>query len=116
MNYGDIFTFDNDTKSINFLSAREPFRPTNFKTMKVPIEYVGKPWVFAYVYYGNHSLWWAIAKANDLRMPLLLRDVFRVRYGHVATDNIVTDFYLNRTIIVPSIEDIEEYVAKISNI
>lgn len=114
MNYGDIFK--SDSNGLDFLSATDKFEINGYKVTSIPQNMVGKPWVMAEVEYGDFRLWWAIMKANGLRIPMIQRDTFRVREGKPNTDNIITDFYVGRRIILPSINDINAYVNKVTGV
>jgi hypothetical protein len=111
MNYGDIFV--SDSQGLDFLSAPDKFDIQHSKIYSITQQFVGKPWVIAQVEYSDFSLWWAIAKANNVRIPMIMRDTFRVREGKPNVDNIITDFYLGRKIIIPSLTDINKYIEKI---
>jgi hypothetical protein len=111
MNYGDIFT--SDANGIDFLSATDAFKITSYKIYTISLNIVGKPWVIAQLEYSDFRLWWAIAKANGVRIPMVMRDTFRVRVGKPNVDNIITDFYLGRKIIIPSLNDINNYIGQI---
>jgi len=111
MTYGELFK--SDSNGLDLLSARDAFTYTSFNTIKIPQMLVGKPWVIAQVQYGDFRLWWAIVKANNIRVPMIMRDSFRVSANNSYTNNIITDFYLGRDIILPSIVDINTYIDKI---
>lgn len=111
MKYGELFK--SDKNGLDFLSAREPFTFTSAVTIKIPMMFVGKPWVIAQVQYGDFRLWWAIAKANGIRTPMIMRDSFRASENNSYTDNLITDFYLGRAIIIPSMADVNNYINKI---
>lgn len=108
--YGDLFSFDR--AGIDLLSAPDTIKLTGYKITKIPQHMVGKPWVMAQIEYGDFRLWWAIIKVNHMRIPMILRDTFRVREGKPNVDNIITDFYLNREIVLPTIDDINEYIGR----
>lgn len=110
MTYGELFK--SDKEGLDLLSANKPFEVTKFKTITIAGMFVGKPWVIAQVEYNDFRLWWAIAKANNIRTPMILRDSFRVT-NNKYTDNIITDFYLNRQIIIPAISDVLDYINQI---
>lgn len=112
MNYGDLFT--SDKEGLDLLSSPDSFQITSSKVITITQELVGKPWVIAQLHYSNFRLWWAIAKANNARIPMVLRDTFRIRDGKPNVDNIITDFYLGRKIILPSLSDINNYIIKIT--
>jgi len=111
MNYGDLFI--SDTNGLDLLSAPDEFYISVIKTLTITHQLVGKPWVIAQLEYSDFRLWWAIAKVNNVRIPMVMRDTFRVREGKPNVDNIITDFYLGRKIIIPSINDINNYIEKI---
>lgn len=110
MNYGDLFLFDNG--SLDLLSAPDTLEVSSTDMLTITHALVGKPWVIAQLQYSDFRLWWAIAKANNVRIPMVMRDTFRVRQGKPNVDNIITDLYLGRRIVIPSISDINEYVIK----
>ena len=107
MNYGDLFT--SDSSGLDLLSAPDTFKITSSKIYTINQQTVGKPWVIAQLEYSDFRLWWAIAKVNNARICMVMRDTFRIREGKPAVDNIITDFYLGKQIIVPSLRDVLEY-------
>lgn len=111
MNYGDLFT--TDTNGLDFLSAPDKMQLSSIKTVTITHQMVGKPWVIAQLYYSDFRLWWAIAKANNVRVPMVMRDCFRIRNNNPVVDNIITDFYLGRKIIIPSQIDVNNYILKL---
>jgi len=111
MTYGDLFA--SDSNGLDFLSAPDKFNISSVKTLVITQQIVGKPWVIAQLEYSDFRLWWAIAKANNVRIPMIMRDTFRVREGKPNVDNIITDLYLGRKIIIPSINDINSYIQQI---
>lgn len=111
MLYGELFKFEDG--SLDLLSATDEFTLTSYKTITIPQHFVGKPWALAEVEYGDFRLWWAIVKANKMRIPMVMRDTFRIRDNKPNVDNIITDFYVNRKIIVPSYVDINNYITKV---
>lgn len=112
MNYGNIFIFGNG--SLDLLSAPDTLNISSAKVLTITQELVGKPWVIAQLQYSDFRLWWAIVKANNVRIPMVMRDTFRIRQGKPNVDNIITDLYLGRRIVIPSISDINEYVMKVT--
>lgn len=114
MNYGDLFK--SDSAGLDLLSASSEIPLNTFSYMTITEQLVGKPWVIAELQYSNFKLWWAIAKANKVRVPMIMRDTFRIRSGKPNVDNIITDFYLGRVIIIPSIQDINEYISTLNGV
>lgn len=113
MKYGDLFK--SDTNGIDLLSASAPFKVTKWITQyTIKQEHVGKPWIIAQAIYGDYRLWWALMKANNLRIGYVTRDTFRVRDNNHYSDNIVTDFYLGRVIGIPSIDDVNNYISSVN--
>jgi hypothetical protein len=109
--YGNLFATDSD--GLDLLSAPDDMIINNPRVYTITRPVVGRPWVIAQLEYNDFRLWWAIAKANKFRVPMLLRDTFRIRKNNLETDNIITDFYQGRMIILPSIEDINAYVLRV---
>ena len=113
MNYGSLFK--SDINGLDLLSASLPLIPKKWLTFyTIKQEHVGKPWVIAQVVYNDYRLWWALMKANNLRIGMITRDSFRVT-NNPYTDNIITDFSLGREIGIPSMDDINNYIATINN-
>jgi hypothetical protein len=108
MNYGDLFI--SDKEGLDLLSAPDEFELSSLNVITITHELVGKPWVIAQLQYSDFRLWWAIAKANNVRIPMIMRDTFRIRTGKPNVDNIITDLYLGRVIVIPSLRDINNYV------
>lgn len=115
MKYGDIFNYDK--YGVDLLSASTRFNPTaSMKTVKISQEYAGKPWIIAEALYNDHRLWWAIAKVNNIRLPFICRDSFRINEDNSYSNNIITDFYYGRVIYIPTISDINAYVNKVKEV
>ncbi len=112
MNYGDLFIFGDG--AMDLLSAPDTFEVSSSVIHTITQELVGKPWVIAQLQYSDFRLWWAIVKANNVRIPMVMRDTFRIRQGKPNVDNIITDLHLGRKIVIPSISDINEYVIKVT--
>jgi len=112
MTYGDLFLFDNG--SLDLLSAPDEMKLSSANTLTITQELVGKPWIIAQLQYSDFRLWWAIVKANNVRIPMVMRDTFRIRQGKPNVDNIITDLYLGRKIVIPSLTDINEYAIKVT--
>lgn len=112
MNYGDLFL--SDKEGLDLLSAPDKFELSSLNVITITHALVGKPWVIAQLQYSDFRLWWAIAKANNVRIPMVMRDTFRIRQGKPNVDNIITDLYLGRRIVIPSLTDINEYVIKVT--
>ncbi len=108
MNYGDLFL--SDKEGLDLLSAPYPLETTSGTTLTITHQLVGKPWVISQLQYSDMRYWWAIAKANNVRIPMIMRDTFRIRTGKPNVDNIITDLYLGRVIVIPSLRDINNYV------
>lgn len=114
MKYGDLFK--TDINGVDFLSASKPFTVTKWLTFyTIRQEHVGRPWVVAEAVYGDYRLWWALMKANNLRIGFVTRDTFRIRNNNHYSDNIVTDFSLGAVIGIPSINDINQYVSSLNS-
>jgi len=112
MNYGDLFVYDKG--SLDLLSAPDAFEVRSSTILTITQELVGKPWVIAQLQYSDFRLWWAIAKANNIRIPMVMRDTFRIRQGKPNVDNIITDLHLGKRIVIPSIADINAYIIKVT--
>lgn len=112
MNYGDLFVYDKE--GLDLLSSPDTFELRSLNVLTITQQLVGKPWVIAQIQYSDFRLWWAIAKANNVRIPMVMRDTFRIRQGKPNVDNIITDLYLGRRIVIPSISDINEYILKVT--
>lgn len=71
---------------------------------------IGRPDLLAYSYYGNHDLWWAILKANNIRYPFRASLVLRKSKFEDPNKHLISDIFPGAYIKIPTINDINNHL------
>ena len=113
MNYSNSFA--SNSQGIDYLSENEDISKYliagGFSCYEIPENFAGKPWVFCQIKYKDYKYWYALCKFNNIRLPYLCRTSFRLDKENPYQNNIITDFYEGRLIVVPIKSVLDEYMS-----
>ncbi|MCK9428482.1 MAG: hypothetical protein M0R17_00545 [Candidatus Omnitrophica bacterium] len=73
-------------------------------------DYVARPDKVSLLFYATDEYWWAICRANNLRYSFKASLTLRRSKYDAFDKNIVTDLYYDRSIIIPTLDDINTHL------
>lgn len=79
-------------------------------------DYIARPDKISIIYYGTDEYWWAICRANNLKYPFRASLTMRRSIYDQVDYNVITDLYLGRVILIPTISDVNNHLNKLKGL